>query len=124
MVLTLIGFASLIVNSSLNLHFIHRYYPNQLPEKWMRNLSGILWIPALAMVALFIIAMVINLTDEKGYPWNSRPMRQKIGIICIWVLVSSGVYILWNQVSLRKALRRNYQLSIENFLNPVEPTQP
>jgi SNF family Na+-dependent transporter len=122
MVLTLIGLASLIVNSSLNLHFIHRYYPNHLPEKWMRNFSILLSIPALAMIALFIIAMVMDFTNEERYSWTSRSMNQKIGIISIWTLVSSGIYILWNQVSLRKALRHNYRLSIENFLDPEKPT--
>ena len=121
MVLTLIGFASLIVNSSLNLHFINKYYPNQLPEKWMRNLSIILFIPTLAMVALFIITAAAAFLDEEGYSWSSRPMKQQIAITSVLILICSGIYILWNQLALRKILKRNYKATLENFLEEEKP---
>jgi hypothetical protein len=118
--LTFIWFAFVIGNSSLNIHLMNRYYPGHLPENWMRNLSTILFIPTLALIVVYGILVVFILVDPEERT-RERTTRQLIALTGVLIVIGTGIYILWNQVVLRKELKRNYKAAMEHFLEE-EPT--
>ena len=121
----LVSSPSLLSNSSINIYLLERYYPDKLPGKRLRTFSVILFILSLLVVILTTGLTVAAIFYELNRSSRIQPFKQRFlgyGIAATLAVISlTGFYILWNQVSLRKAIRRNYQASMDNFLVSDQP---
>lgn len=119
-VLTLILCPSiLLANSSINIYLLERFYPDKPPGKKLHRFSVILFILSL-VVTIIAAALAVTGFYELAAQKNFNFQQQLIGyltISTIAVIGLTGFYILWNQVSLRKRIRRNYEASLNNFLD-------
>jgi hypothetical protein len=124
--LTVICPGALIINCILNITLLDKYYPNNIPGKRHRVWSRVLFVMALLSLltlSFLTTASIVSWTETRDH--NLRRMWPLyVFLLSAFVIVSTGFYTLWNQVSLRKMLRRNHQATMENFLELEEQTQP
>ena len=112
----------LLANSSVNILILERYYPDRVPGKRLRGFSIALFILALlsivAAVTGAIAAFVALLSRESGS--MGRDLIGYLVAAAIALIGLTGMYILWFQVSLRKAIRRNHEMALDSFLDDEE----
>jgi phosphoglycerol transferase MdoB-like AlkP superfamily enzyme len=112
--------STLIANSSINLYLLERFYPARQPGKKLRIASIILFIVSLLLVILLLIgvaAIFIEVTTTKTTFSFQQKLIRNLVLAVFSAIPLTGCYVLWNQVSLRKAIRRNYEASLNNFLD-------
>lgn len=107
----------LLANSSINILLLERYYPDRLPGKALGRFSNTLFFASIVVVLFLVVGMVMFLYEMLA----AKDMRRESGFLMLYiaticVIGLTGCYILWAQVSLRKALRRNHHSTINNFL--------
>lgn len=117
--LLLLGPAILLANSSLNVYLLEKFYPDRVPGKKLRRFSVLLFLLSL-LVLLTAIALAATafyqLALKRHYTFQQNILGYLIATD-LAVMGLTGCYILWAQVSLRKALRRNYEVSVNSFLD-------
>jgi hypothetical protein len=118
----------LIINCIINLALLDKNYPAIIPGSTHRIMSSIffsLTVLMLIVLVLFsaaIIVTIFHVWHKQAGTARKWPFYILLGAVVLVYL--TGIYVIWNQVSLRKALRRNHRLTMENFLEPEEQTQP
>lgn len=109
--------ATLLSNSSINILLLERYYPDRLPGKVLIRFSYVLFILSAIIVAGTLLLAAAAITDvffdDSGATNTPATLLLTLAIAAIGL---TGCYILWAQVLLRKALRRNHDSAINNFL--------
>ena len=111
--------ACLLANTIISLHFLERCYPD---KQYSITLS-VISVFILVLSCLVIISMTILFCYGFYASFFERRKPDLFGILLLVVLFStiiSGIYICWFQVVLKKLLKKNYRLALENFLNTEE----
>jgi hypothetical protein len=117
-----LALATLITNSAINLNLLTKYYPNHLPSRKLQRAGVVLFILTLLIIVLNTI-LAVTLWIQIWGPAMVGNTRILMIVGIVTGVSLTGIYILWNQVSLRKMLRRNYEISMETFLSE-EQTPP
>lgn len=118
MIIFTILLAVLLVNCINNLHLIQKYYPQKMPVRRFVVYSKIVFGVSVAALAIFLFVIAIGIYDEFSDPPDKNDEGVgKITLIIFGVIILANLYACWNQVVLRKTLRRNFQLELDNFLN-------
>ena len=117
-ILFVLGFIMLLSNACINLFWLERYFPNNLPGKVAIKLSIVLFIFSIIFTVVVTSLNTIQfLLFIEGEEINVDGENIFITICAaIITLVAVPVFIL--QVSLRKLLNRNYHQTFEQFLKP------
>ena len=106
----------LLINSCLNLFLLERCYPDKLPNKgWHATIITVL-VLVIVVLSLLLILFVYGFFEEffhERQGWNST--GKKILLLLAFIL-STGIYLCRRQISLRRAIRRNYERGWDNFL--------
>ena len=114
----------LITNAVNNLILLGKYYPEKLPGKQFSTYVKILFGVSIAPFAFvgLITGFVIN--DECIQPLvEDRPVEFS-GLTTAFLFILAfltGFHALWYQVVLRKTIRRNFDLGIDQFLTDENP---
>lgn len=118
--LMLLAPVSLLANSSVNILLLERYYPDRLPGKTLRRFSVVLFILTLLSVLFVLLIAAVGLVDTLSQTSEQRDIFSLLAAAATAVIGLTGAYVLWFQVSLRKAIRRNHELVFDNFLKAEE----
>lgn len=113
----------LLANSSISLYLLEKYYPAQLPGTRLYRSSRVFGFFAWIVIVLYGVATgfgLYQLIVRNRYSFQDN-MQGYLIFLALIVICLSGFYILWNQVSLRKAIRRNYEVSLNSFLDDDQP---
>lgn len=108
------GFSILITNCIINWYLLDRCYPDKHPSRRLLVTAIVIFILSLLGIGFFIFAFSYGV-----YEMNKRERINFEGIflLCVFsILIITGVYICWQQVALKKIIRRNYQQTLDNFL--------
>jgi DMSO reductase anchor subunit len=113
----------LLTNGSISLYLLEKYYPAQLPGTRLLRSSKIFGVFAWIVVLLYAVAAglgIYELLIKYKLTFQQRPEGYML-LAGMLVICLSGFYLLWNQVSLRKAIRRNHEASLNSFLEDDQP---
>lgn len=116
--------AVFIANNALNLWWLEKGYPDRYPGRRLSHASSILFALSLVDTLLAILMLYFLLNDlfgPNGDLASAHPDRSAIiALVLISTLCVTGIYVLWNQVVLRRSIRRYQKERFEHFLEPVE----
>jgi uncharacterized membrane protein len=115
--------STLLCNSSINIYLLEKFFLDWLPGKKLRIFSIILFVLA-SISILFIMIGAVTIFSELSSKRHDNSLQYIMGFLIALAIAAIGItgcYILWNQISLRKAIRRNYEASLNNFLDSDQP---
>jgi hypothetical protein len=121
-VLVLICMLSLIVNSSLNIFLLDRFYPSQVPGQRIKGLYITCLVLNIIFYALLFLIFCYGFYEEfiESKAYDSGNYYGVLALVALALMIGTGMYIIINQVRLRNAIRRNYNEEMDRFLE--EPT--
>lgn len=108
----------LILNYSINIFLLERYYPDgELPGSLLMLNTIILLLSCLA-VAFLTLVFAVEFYDIVLAPRYSRGLFSRAGMFSLLfgMILLTTYYIFWMQVALRKTIRRNRQRLYSAFL--------
>jgi formate-dependent nitrite reductase membrane component NrfD len=111
----------LLGNSSVSLYLLEKYYPTQLPGNGLYRASRTLGFFAWIVALLYAVGSGYGFYQLTKYDFWQNNMQGVLVFFAMGVISLSGFYLLWNQVSLRKIIRRNHEASINSFLEEDQP---
>jgi hypothetical protein len=108
----------LIMNYSVNIFILERYYPDgELPASLQMFISIVLSLSCLT-IGFLTLVFAVEFYDVVLAPKYNRVLLSRAGVFSF----SSGMillityYIFWMQVALRKTIKRNRQILYSAFL--------
>lgn len=123
LIILILTTTALLANSSVNMYLLERFYPDKQPGKQLGNFSRVLFILCIP-ISLFVLGtagLLLNELISQKHTDLSQNLPGYAATIVMTIIGVTGFYILWIQVSLRKAIRRNYEASINKFLESDQP---
>lgn len=114
----------LLANSSVNIYLLERFYPDRLFGKKINRFSILLFILSLLVVTAVLLVTIAGFSETLSRQDYTSGQSLMISLILATfsVIGLTGLYIVVVQVSLRKAIRRNHEASLNRFLDS-EPAQ-
>jgi len=116
---TLCIFCPLIfaINCTINIYLLEKCYPEGYRKKLHKTalIFEILWWIVLALI---LLGFIVGIIEEFGDPETDDP-TDKSGLwvlLLLFMLLSTGIYLCWMQIALRKTIRRNFENAMDNFL--------
>ena len=109
----------LILNYSINIFLLERYYPDgELPGSLLMWNTIILLLSCLA-VGFLTLVFAVEFYDIVLAPRYSRGLFSRAGMFSLLfgMILLTTYYIFWMQVALRKTIRRNRQRLYSAFLD-------
>jgi hypothetical protein len=119
LVLFICGIGILLANSIISLHLLERCYPDKQYSNELNVASIFIIIIAFLLILLLLIAFYFGF--QATFLENRSP--DLLGLILLTIIgttIITGFYSCWLQLVLKKTLKKNYKLSVENFLNTDE----
>ena len=115
----LAGSLLLILNAAFNIYIIEKCFPNRIPTRKFLN-----WTLALFIFSIIGVGFLLFLTGLATYEEFLKPQdyayrHSRLSLLLLSLLTMSSLsclYILIQQIPLRKAIRRNHLLQLDNFL--------
>lgn len=114
----------LLANSSVNIYLLEKFYPDRLFGKKLYRFSVLLFILSLVVVIAVVLLTIAGFSEtlsRKNYTFRDRLMIY-LTLSAFTVIGLTGLYIIVSQVSLRRAIRRNHEASLNSFLDS-DPAQ-
>jgi len=111
----------LLTNSGINMYLLEKFYPDYQPGKKLRRFSNVLFIFTIIVTILALGLAITGFHEMLSKRNKSQNTMVYLLAAAIGVIGITGCIILWNQVSLRKAIRRNYEASMNKFLENDQP---
>lgn len=114
---------TLLANSGINMYLLEKFYPGHQPGRKLRRFSNVLFILTIIVTisALALAGTAFSDMLSKRNRGIQQNMMLYLIATAIAVIGITGCIILWQQVSLRKAIRRNYEASMNKFLEIDQP---
>ena len=106
------------VNGCFNIYLIEKSFPDKDISKRLRRVTLLFLvvdiIVILLMLTLFVFAFSVIISPE--YRRNPVAYRGYLTLGILFITISTGLYIFWMQIILRRTIRRNFIKSFDSFL--------
>jgi fumarate reductase subunit D len=109
----------LIINYSINIFLLERYYPDgELPASLLM-LNTIVLLLSCLTVGFLTLVFAVEFYDVVLAPKYNRGLFSRAGMFSLLfgMILLTTYYIFWMQVALRKTIRRNRQSLYSAFLD-------
>jgi hypothetical protein len=116
LIIVIVCTSILLANSSISLYLLEKYYPAQLPGNGPYRASRVLGFFAWIVALLYAAGSGYGFYQLNKYDFLQNNIQGLLVFFSMGVISLSGFYLLWNQVSLRKVIRRNHEASLNSFL--------
>jgi hypothetical protein len=117
-------FVLLAAYAMINIYLLEKKYPNRLPSRVVNILNLVLTVFYLLFYIFIVIGTIALTVKAANSPIAvSRWTFEFLPFVLIWVLTISGISMVYTPVSLRKAIRHNARLDLENFLETPHPVE-
>lgn len=109
----------LIANGLFNANLLEKFYPDQLPGVRFLTLHKVLYFIFLGVVGCCIYGSIFLYYELFSHePYRERMNAEAVFyILLVTAATATGIPITYFQVSLRKTIRRNFNLSMDRFLD-------
>jgi amino acid transporter len=107
----------LAINSTLNLLLLANCYPASYSKK-LNRATFIFEILCWITLAIELLAFVFGIVEETNpdLPGDTDDHSGLWVLFVLFFLLSSGIYLIWMQIILRKTIHRNTEKAFDSFL--------
>jgi hypothetical protein len=110
------GLILLMAQGGICLYLVDRCYPDREPTRGINGTASTLFIITILLLLLLFGLFVLGFLDEffRGrVHWNSPGIKV---LVILLLLLLTGTSICWQEVTLRKTIRKNYDKALDSFL--------